>query len=341
MPCVFTENGRVVGLDPDDPIAVSYDEPILVEPLGKDHPELLRMHPSHGHDKTIINGISRIGYMSGGKNAWWVDEDIADTITVKALEFIERNKNNPFFLYYATHDIHVPRVPNPRFAGMSGLGPRGDAILQMDWCIGEIMDRLDELGLRENTLVIFTSDNGPVVDDGYRDQAVELLDGHKPAGPLRGGKYSAFEGGTRVPFIVSWPGVVEPGKSEAMMSQVDFMAAFAALLGVELEEEAGPDSKNMLDALLGKSPAGREELVEHSVRGTLSFLKGDWKYIEPSPGAKVNKDTNTELGNDDLGQLYDLSKDLGEQNNLILENPEKAKEMADRLEEIRNQRPGH
>ncbi len=337
VPCVFTEDGRVVGLDPGDPITVSYGEPILVEPLGRDHPELLKMHPSHGHDMTIINGISRIGYMSGGRNAWWVDENIADTITVKALEFIEKNRDKPFFLYFATHDIHVPRVPNPRFAGASGLGPRGDAILQMDWCIGKLMNKLDELDLTENTLVIFTSDNGPVVDDGYQDQAVELLDGHTPAGPLRGGKYSAFEGGTRVPFIVSWPGVVEPGVSEAMMSQVDFLASFAALLGVPVEEGVGPDSQDMLDPLLGNSLEGREELVENNVRNTLSLLKGNWKYIEPSPGPKVNKNTNTELGNDEQGQLYDLSRDPGEQNNLILENPDKAKEMAGRLEEIKNE----
>ena len=117
VPCVFVENRRVVGLDPNDPIIVSYSEPILTEPTGKDHPELLKMHPSHGHDMTIVNGVSRIGFMSGGKSALWIDEDIADVITGKAVDFIRKNKDNPFFLYFATHDIHVPRVPHPRFAG--------------------------------------------------------------------------------------------------------------------------------------------------------------------------------------------------------------------------------
>ena len=175
VPCVFVENRRVVGLDPNDPIKVSFNEPILVEPTGKDHPELLKMHPSHGHDMTIVNGISRIGYMIGGKSALWVDEDIADVITGKAVKFIENNKNKPFFLYFSTHDIHVPRVPNQRFVGKSGMGPRGDAILEFDWSVGEIVKTIDNLNLSGNTIIIVTSDNGPVVDDGYKDQAVEKL----------------------------------------------------------------------------------------------------------------------------------------------------------------------
>ena len=160
---------------------------------------------------TIVNGMSRIGFMSGGKSALWVDEDIADVITGKAVKFIEENKDNPFFLYFATHDIHVPRMPNQRFVGKSGMGPRGDAILEFDWSVGEIMKTVDKLGLSENTIIIVTSDNGPVVDDGYKDQAVELLGSHKPAGPLRGGKYSAFDGGTRVIFITSWNGKIKAG----------------------------------------------------------------------------------------------------------------------------------
>ena len=154
VPCVFVENHRVVGLDPKDPIAVSYQGPIGNEPTGKEHPELLKMHPSHGHDMTIVNGISRIGYMSGGKSARWVDEDIADTITGKAVEFIERSKDKPFFLYFATHDIHVPRVPHPRFAGKSGMGPRGDAILEFDASVGRVLETLDRLKLADHTLVI-------------------------------------------------------------------------------------------------------------------------------------------------------------------------------------------
>jgi len=334
VPRVFVENRRVVGLDPKDPIQVSFSEPIGSEPTGKDHPELLKMHPSHGHDQTIINGISRIGYMSGGKAARWVDEEIADTITGKAKEFIEKHKSRPFFLYFSTHDIHVPRVPHPRFAGKSGLGPRGDAILQLDSCAGEILTTLDRLNLAEDTLVIFTSDNGPVVDDGYKDQAVEKLDGHKPAGPLRGGKYSAFDAGTRVPFIVRWPGRVKTGLSDALVCQIDFMASLATLTGQKLAREDAPDSFDVLSAILGESPAGRDHLVEHA--GTLSLIKSNFKYIEPSKGQKINRNVNIELGNDPGPQLYDLKTDLGEKHNVAAEHPEVVKEMAALLQKIKD-----
>jgi arylsulfatase A-like enzyme len=335
VPCVFVENHRVVALDPGDPIQVSYEKPIGNEPTGKEHPELLKMHPSHGHDMTIVNGISRIGYMSGGKAARWIDENIADVITGKAKAFIEQNRNRPFFLYFATHDIHVPRVPHPRFAGKSGLGPRGDVILEFDWSVGEILNTLDRLKLANNTLVIVTSDNGPVVDDGYQDQAVEKLSGHKPSGPLRGGKYSIFDAGTRVAFIVRWPGKVKKGISDALVCQIDFLSSFAALTGQSLADNDAPDSHNVLQALLGQSKAGREHLVEHA--GTLSIIKGQWKYIEPSKGQKFNKGTNTELGNDPLPQLYNLAEDLGEKQNVAPQHPEKVQELADQLKKIRDQ----
>jgi arylsulfatase A-like enzyme len=321
VPCVYVENGKVVGLEPDDPIKISYGEPLLDEPTGKDHPELLKMHPSHGHSQTIINGISRIGYMSGGRSARWIDEDMADTITSKAIQFIEKNADKPFFLYFATHDIHVPRVPHPRFAGTSGLGPRGDVILQLDWCVS----------------VIFTSDNGPVLDDGYQDQAVELQNGHMPSGPFRGGKYSAFEAGTRIPFIVYWPGKIKPGKSEALMSQVDFMSTFASMLDVSLDEDDGVDSKNLYDALTGKTEEGRDHLVEHNVNGTLSLIGGDWKIIESSNAPRMSRNTNIELGNDTVPQLYNLKEDIGERNNLASDYPGKVVELSILLDEIKEQ----
>lgn len=336
VPCVFVENRRVVNLDPADPIKVSFKDPILTEPTGKDHPELLKMHPSHGHDMTIVNGISRIGYMSGGKSALWTDEDIADVITGKAVSFIEKNKDKPFFLYFATHDIHVPRVPHQRFAGKSGMGPRGDVILEFDWSVGEILKTLDRLDLTKNTLVIISSDNGPVVDDGYKDQAVELLGNHKPAGPLRGGKYSAFDGGTRVVFIAQWPGRIKPGTSGALFSQIDLMASFAALTGAAIPEGAGPDTRNSLDALLGKDKKGREWLVEHSSAGKLSVIKGDWKYIEPGPGQKIQVNTNTETGNDPNPQLYNLKLDIGEKHNVAAGNEAKVNELTELLKSIRD-----
>lgn len=333
VPCVYVRDHRVVGLDPADPIEVSYGAPIPGEPTGKDNPELLKMHPSHGHDQSIVNGISRIGYMKGGKAALWKDEDMADTFTGEAVKFIEKHHAQPFFLYFALHDPHVPRVPHPRFVGKTELGPRGDAIVQADWCAGEVLAVLDRLKLAENTLVILTSDNGPVVDDGYRDEAVAKLGDHTPAGPLRGGKYSKFEAGTRVPFIVRWTGRVKPGVSEAMVSQVDFPATFAALTGQTLAAADAPDSFNILPALLGDSAEGRDHVVEHG--NGLALRVGGWKYIEPANAAKVNAATNTETGNAPEGMLFDLGADLGEKRNVAGEQPEKVKELAARLEAIR------
>ncbi|GIU76137.1 MAG: arylsulfatase [Bryobacteraceae bacterium] len=334
VPCVYVENHRVVNLDPADPIRVSYKEPFPGEPLGRTHPHLLRMLPSHGHDMAIVNGISRIGSMTGGKKALWKDEDMADTITARALDFIARHRQEPFFLYFATHDIHVPRVPHPRFVGRSGMGPRGDAIVQLDWCVGEILGALDRHGVSRDTLLIFTSDNGPVLDDGYRDNAVEKLGNHRPAGPWRGGKYSIFEGGTRVPFLVRWPGHGKHGTaSRALVSQIDLFASLASLAGVRLEDDAAPDSFDVLPALLGQSARGRDHLVEQA--GTLALIEGRWKYVAPGRGARVSRETGIELGNDPAPQLFDLEQDPGERINLAAQHPERVGMMAERLERIR------
>lgn len=327
VPCVYVQDHRVVGLDPADPIEVSYGKPIGNEPTGKDHPELLKYKYSHGHDQTIINGISRIGYMSGGKAARWVDEDMAQTITRHATEFIEKNRAKPFFLYFATQDIHVPRMPNARFLGKSGLGRRGDAILQLDWTVGEVLATLDRLHLAENTLLIVSSDNGPVVDDGYHDGSVENLDGHKPAGPLRGGKYSAFEAGTRVPFIVRWPARVKPGVSHALASHIDLPATLVALAGTRVPADAARDSRDASAALIGPDQKGRDYVVEHASNGRMSVRTANWKYIEPGPGPARNTNTNIDLGNAPEPQLYDLKADIGETNNVAAANPQKIAEL--------------
>lgn len=331
-PCVYVENGRVVGLDPRDPIQVRYDAPFPDEPTGKANPSMLKMKPSHGHDMTIVNGISRIGYMKGGAAARWKDEDMADVITQKAVAFLEQPSQEPFFLYFGTQDIHVPRVPHPRFANKTTMGPRGNAIAQLDWCVGEILRTLERRRLLENTLVVFTSDNGPVVDDGYQDEAVEKLGSHKPAGPLRGGKYSNFEGGTRVPLIVNWKGRVKPSTSAALVSQVDFLRSFSQVAGLAAPGSTPPDGEDQSRALLGQDPVGREFLVEQA--GSRSLRQGAWKYIRPSAGAKINKLTNTELGNDPAPQLYDLAKDLGETRNLAAAETARVATMEAMLQKI-------
>lgn len=323
VPCVWLENQKVANYDSSAPIEISYSEPFEGEPLGKDHPELLtnlKPSPNHGHDQAIVNGISRIGYMKGGGKALWKDENIADTIAVKAVEFINQHKDSPFFLYVGTNDIHVPRFPNPRFVGKSGMGYRGDAILQFDWTVGEIMKALKDTGLLENTLVIMTSDNGPVVDDGYADKAVELLGDHKPWGNLRGGKYSSFEAGTRVPFIVSWPDKIKPGVSDALYSHIDLFASMEKLLETDMGDDAGIDSQDNLSVLIGEETKGREYIIESS--SALSVSDGNWKYISPSNGTPYMKLTDTETGNLKEDQLYNLKNDIGERGNVAVKHPD-------------------
>ncbi len=337
VPCVFVENHEVVNLDKNDPITVSYKGPIDPNaPTGKKNPELLKMQPSHQHDNTIVNGVSRIGFMTGGKSALWVDEDFASILLQKAENFIGQQKSNPFFLYFSTHDIHVPRLPNERFIGKSGMGPRGDALLQLDWTVGQLTDYLKKNDLLKNTLIIFTSDNGYVIDDGYKDDAVEKLGNHKPGGIYRGGKYSAFEAGTKVPFIVSWKGKVKSGKvNNALFSQIDLYASLAKFAGIEVEEGQAPDSHNQLAVLMNQSKKPREFVVEQSLNSTLSLIIGDWKYIESSKGPKMNMDTNTELGNLPETQLYNISDDPGETKNLSAIHHNKVKEMKETLDKIK------
>lgn len=333
VPCVWMENQRVANYDPEAPIEVSYKTPFPGEPLGKDHPEMLtklKPSPNHGHDMAIVNGISRIGYMKGGGKALWEDENIADTIAAKAVQFIERQKEKPFFLYVGTNDVHVPRYPHERFRDKSGMGYRGDAILQFDWTVGMIVEALEKAGILDNTLIVLTSDNGPVVDDGYADKAVELLGDHRPWGEFRGGKYSNFEAGTRVPFIVHWPAVVKPGISGALFSHIDMFGSMEKLTGQDMGEAAGMDSQNYLPTLTGEDKKGRDYVIEAS--GSLSISDGEWKYITPNKGPAYNKLTNTELGNSEDEQLYNLHEDVGEKQNVAEKYPDKVKDMKQVLE---------
>ncbi|MEO6684627.1 MAG: arylsulfatase [Dyadobacter sp.] len=336
VPTVFVENHNIVGYEKEDPIEVNYQEKVGKEPTGLENPELLKLQssPNHGHNNTIVNGIGRIGFMSGGKQARWADEEIAHVFLSKAEQFIEENQKNPFFLYFSLNDIHVPRMPSTEFKGKSKMGLRGDVILQMDWTVGEILKKLEALNLDKNTLIIFSSDNGPVLDDGYADKAVELSAGHKPAGVLRGGKYSAFEGGTRVPWLARWPEMIKPGTvSNALICQIDLLSSFAHFFQQKIEDKDATDSFIVMDALIGKEKIGRESIVKQG--GALSFTKGNWKYIEPNNNESFNKLTGTELGSDPKPQLYDLSKDLGEKFNLAGQYPNKVKLMAEELTKIK------
>lgn len=323
VPTVYVENGMVVGLDPADPIQVSYEKNFEGEPTALDHPEMLKMHWAHGHNNSIVNGIPRIGYMKGGEKAKWVDEDMADYFVGKVMNFIDENKDKPFFLYYGLHQPHVPRAPHQRFVGRTTMGPRGDAIVEADWCVGQLIEKLEKEGLLENTLIVFSSDNGPVLNDGYKDQSPELVGDHKPAGGLRGGKYSLFEAGTRVPFFVYWKGHIKPVKSDALISHMDMLASFAELIDEEIPE--GLDSQNFLSVFMGESTDGRESFITEAM-GRLAYRKGDYALIPPYKGEKVNK-TGNELGTVEDFALYNLKNDFAQNEDLAAKEGKMLEEM--------------
>ncbi|UBM57755.1 arylsulfatase [Marinilongibacter aquaticus] len=333
VPTVFMENHDVIALDPNDPIEVNYKHKIGNEPTGKENPELLKMKasPNHGHDMTIVNNVGRIGWKKGGKMTSWVDEEIPFTFLYKAEEFIEKNQEKPFFLMYCLTEPHVPRVPATIFKGKSGLGFRGDAILEVDWAVGEILKQLKYLDLDENTIIVFSSDNGPVLDDGYQDGAVTQLNGHTPWGIYRGGKYSILEAGTRVPMIVSWPkGIKKASVSDALFSQIDLLASFADYLHVPVNDKK--DSRARFEALIGKSSQSRSSVIVDSHMAK-AIIKGDWKYVEPSGGVALMKLTNIESGWSDEDKLYNLKEDPKEEHNLAKENPKKLAELKAEFDE--------
>lgn len=336
VPQVIVEDRQVKNLDPADPLWVGDKKPTEDHPTGLDHRSELKLDWSHGHNQTIHNGISRIGFYTGGTKARFRDEDLADMWVKESVSWIESHQREPFFLFFASQDIHVPRIAHERFQGKSSLGPRGDCILQLDWCVGQIIETLERLKLSDNTMILFCSDNGPVLDDGYKDDAVEKLGDHKPAGPYRGGKYSVWEGGTRIPFLVRWPGRVKPGTSAQLVSTVDLAASFAALTGQEIKPGECRDSENVLKALLGEEGAlGRETLLQQdNGSGNFGLRSGNWKLVRlkkrGASQAVVSRD-NRPLPTA-IHSLYDLSKDPGETNDVSAEHPEVVERMVAKLD---------
>ena len=345
-PFVYVENHRVVGLDPDDPFVfdTKAETRVFQEKMG----------------------IDQIGGAKAA-HALYDDEYVGTTLTGKAVDWITEHKDNPFFLYFATTNIHHPFTPHPRFQGTSDCGRYGDFIHELDWIVGEITSTLDELSLAENTLLIFTSDNGGMLNQGGQDA---FLDGHRSNGELLGFKFDSWEGGHRIPFMVRWPGVIPEGsESDLLISNVDMLATLASLTGYDLKEGEGPDSYNVLPILLGET---KKQVRDHLVLAAfkepnMALRKGKWVYIGAQggggfsaknpgdhglggpPALKFTNEVNSDVVDGKIRpgapevQLYDLEADFSQSMNVVEEYPEIAKEMRDMLQKLRDApqtRPG-
>ena len=312
VPCVYIENEKVVGLEADDPIKVSYTEELEGSITSREYPELLKLRPHLGHNNSIVNGISRIGWMTGGTNALWKDEDMAENLLAKAQEFVRDNKGKPFFLYYATHNAHEPRVPSDAFRGKSEAGIYGDVIEEFDYCVGELVKCLKKEGLYENTIIIVTSDNAPMIKEGYKDGALENMNGHNPYGVLRGEKYSLHEGGNKVPFICVWPsGIRHPFVQEQPFIYLDMLATLPSLVGKPIVAAQCNDSKDGSKLFFDENaPSYREYIVTQNNGGDISIRMGRWKYL---PATKHRS-----------AELYDLDNDPSELHNVMYAYPEVA-----------------
>lgn len=311
MPTVYVRNHRVVGLDPSDPIRVSYDE---------------KTAKREGLQR-MAAGRQRIGWMSGGKAAWWKDTSIGKNFASEVVGFIERNKEAPFFLYFSTHAVHAPPVPDPDFAGRSGLSDRADMMMDLDAMIGKIRTSLEAGGLSENTLIVFTSDNGAYV---------QAEKGHRPNGPYRGEKSQLWEGGHRGPMIVNWPAKVKPAVSSQLIGTIDLPATLASLVGAKDASASFADSYDFLPLLLGdEAYKGRDHLIVQSGTGDLAVRQKHWKYIPNLAKANGWKGWKKQGGKNSAPSgpgLYDLEKDPGEKSNLHSKHPEIAARMAKLLD---------
>ncbi len=287
------------------------------------------------------NWEARPGPMSAG---WRLDQ-VMPTLTEKAVAWIaqQRGADEPFFLYFPFTSPHAPIVPTEEFEGTSQANGYGDFMVQTDATVGRVLEALEENGFRENTLVIFTSDNGP---ERYAYERVRRYE-HRSMGALRGLKRDIWEGGHRIPFVIRWPGVVTPGRvSSALVSQVDLMATLAALVGHDLPRDAAEDSYNLLPLLKEDAPAfaGRPVHVHNTFADRYAIRRGDWALIDAKTGAHSRvPDWFTEsegyAANSHPAALYDLSSDLSQRRNLFAEHPQKVAELRTLLQHIRQQ--GH
>jgi len=291
-------------------------------------------------DRTVPAGQSPYGRDFMGIDApQRVDENVMEELTTDAIRWLARERDaEPFFLYFAPVAIHFPYTPSQRTKGDSDCGLYGDWIHELDLSVGRILDSLDRLGVADETLVIFTSDNGGVLmTEGDRPEAEAYRAGLLCNGNWRGRKHSIYEGGFRVPFLVRWPGRVEAGTvCDATINLVDLYATIAAVIEqpVPRDDSVAEDSFNVLPALLG-DPANqplRPSMIVHSPNGNFAIRQGPWKYIEGEASPTLKQvSQRVEL----VPQLYNLPDDPGEQNNVLAQHPDIARQLADLLDKHR------
>ncbi len=327
-PFVYVENHNVVGYAEDDPFV--YGERAKTQEVF----EKMKLNAIGGADKA---------------HELYVDEEVGTHLKEKALSWMKAQKNKPFFLYYATTNIHHPFTPAPQFVGSSKCGLYGDFVQELDWIVGEVMQSLEEMGVADNTLVIFTSDNGGMFNATGQKAWGQ---GHRLNGELLGFKFDAWEGGHRVPFIVHWPGKTKSGSiSDQLICNVDMLATFAALTGQTIEEGQGQDSKNMLPAITGETNEHlRDEVILAAQRKShLAIRKNNWLYIDAQGGGGFTSgkhgahafggpaaitfagEENSDIENGKIkkdvpqAQLYNLDEDVEQTTNLYKQYPEKVK----------------
>ncbi|UCS94664.1 arylsulfatase [Echinicola marina] len=282
--------------------------------------------------------------IAGAMAPGWTLDAVMPAITQKSVDYIENkvNEEKPFFLYFALTAPHTPIAPAAEFKGSSDAGAYGDYVQQVDWTVGQVMEALKRKGLEENTIVIFTSDNGSPARNGANHSgpvsSVIQDYGHKANGNLRGFKGDAWEGGHRVPFIVKWPNQIEAGsKTDGLISSLDIMATVRDILGIPKEAEVSPDGQSMMSSLKDASADARDYLVHHSHQGVFAIRKGDWKLILSQKSGGFSDGLNRDgFGIETDGQLYNLKEDPAEQNNLYAKQPAKVKELSKMLERIKD-----
>ena len=322
-PHFIIENHRVLGLESDDPVFITPDKRpgFELDYLGRPR-----------------SGIAAALGQKGGENARYEHENLSTMLTERAVKWLDDySAEKPFFLYLAHRNIHGPLIPHPKFDGTSAIGPYGDFINELDDSIGQVLAALSRNGLAENTLVIFTSDNGGVKE--YRPNDYAEIEGHRINGPLRGQKTTVYEGGVRVPFIVRWPGVIPAGSedSKTIVALTDTMATMADFFDHELPEDSAEDSFSFLEALLDQPQdlPRRESLVMDSYREMMAIRRGPWKLIlgQTGGGANYPKDIDP---SQPVGQLFNLNEDVAESRNRYTEEPELVAELTAEWEAIRD-----